>query len=141
LTVGHVSSSEAVLTSLKHFHLHEYDWDGVGGLPLRGDVADTVADIYDLAFADDMPMPVVSLNGDGTVEVAYEEIVASDLGKKLLLTFRCEGVVTFVKVFPDGDATVEGTIRLDGFARTDGKFNPDDFAELTELFAWIGFEE
>lgn len=134
------SSSEAVLQSLRQFRLHEYDWDGCGGLPLRGDVADTAADIYDLSFTDVLPMPTVALNPDGTVNVEYDETVDSDDGKKLFLTFKCQGVITYIKLFGDGQTTVDGTIRLDNFARTDGKFDPDDFVELTELFDWLAEE-
>ena len=118
----------------------DYDWDGVGGLPMRADVADTVADLYDLSFTDAMPMPVVSLNGDGTIDVEYDDSTGSDEGKKLFLSFKCQGIVTYIKVFGDGQTTVEGTIRLDLYARTDGKFNPEDFAEITELFDWLAEE-
>lgn len=129
------SSSEAVLISLRRLRLMEFDWDGAAGLPLRGDVGDTVAAIYDLAFADAMPMPVVSLNGDGTLDVEYD---AED-GRKLFLTFKCEGVITYIKVYEDDQTTVEGTVRLD-FHTVSGKFDPDDFVEITELFEWLASE-
>ena len=135
------SPSEAVLTSIRQFRLHDFDWDGCGGLPLRSDVADTASDIYDLDFTDAMPMPVVSLNKDGTVDVEYDEFQGQDAGKKLFLTFQCQGVVTYIKVYADGQTTVDGTIRLDLFARTDGKFDPEDFAELTALFDWLADSE
>jgi hypothetical protein len=126
------SSSEAVLTALRRLRLMEFDWDGAGGLPLRGDVGDTVTDIYELSFTSDMPMPAVSMNGDGTIDVEYD----GEDGRKLFLTFKCQGVLTYIKVFEDDQTTVEGTIRLDA----PGPVALDDFVELTELFEWLASE-
>ena len=113
----------------------EFDWDGVGGLPFRSDVGDTVAVVYEASFGDDMPEPFMSMNGDGTIDIEYD----GDNGRKLFLTFKCEGVVTYIKVFEDDQTTVEGTIRFD-FHAISGKIEEEDLEEIKALFGWLTSE-
>lgn len=129
---------EAVLDVIKSFRLREFDWDGSGGLPLRADVADTISDIYlseiyavpeEVLYA--LPKPSLLLAPNGTVEVAYDAWGY----KQLLLTFECQGVVTYIKVYDDDHTSIEGTIRFDVLEPS-----PEDVAELTELFLWIASE-
>lgn len=136
------TSRQAVLESVRQLRLHGFDWDGVGGLPLRGDVADTIAELYESSSdlqqdaADRLPMPIVSLNPDGTIEVLYKD--DEEGCKELLLTFRCEGVITFTKMFGDGQTMVEGTIRIDmlEFDSMCGEM-PGTCDDLIELFDWL----
>ena len=135
------TSSEAVLQSLRQFRLHEYDWDGSGGLPLRADVADTAIDIYQLPLTTQVPMPEVMLLSDGTVTIEYDEVTGKDVGKKLFLTFKCQDVITYVKLFADGSSMVEGIIRLDGYDPTDSESTPYAVLELTALFDWLAEDD
>ena len=129
------TSSDWVMEELFRLRLKGYDHDGAGGLPLRADVADLVATVYDLAFTDKMPDPIVSLNGNGTLDVEYD----GDSGRKLFLCYQCAGVVTYIRAFEDDQTVIEGTIRLN-FNTYGGKFDPDDFLELTGLFDWLASE-
>jgi hypothetical protein len=138
------SVREAVVQSLRGLRLMGYDWDGAKGLPMRGDVADTVFEVFGSsgyvdpsgyveplisdAYVESLPLPAVSLNGNGTVEVAFD----GEDGRELLLTFECEGVITFIKAFGDGQTTVDGVIRLDL-----GERGTDEAAELSELLGWV----
>lgn len=125
--------SESVVKSLRGLRLMEYDWDGSGGLPMRSDVADTAIAVFDDpdVIGDStygLPLPSISLSSNGTVEVAFAE----PDGRQLFLTFECEGVITYVKVFDDEQTSVEGVIRVDTLTPS-----PDDFVELRELFGWM----
>lgn len=112
----------------------EFDWDGVGGLPLRSDVADTAHDVYsephilDDAILGDLVPPSISMSSNGTIEVVY----AIDGYRQLFLTFECAGVVSYIRVFEDEQTSVEGVIRLEMDSTS-----PDDFSELQELYEWL----
>ncbi|SIO37695.1 hypothetical protein SAMN05444166_4210 [Singulisphaera sp. GP187] len=134
------NSRTAVLESLQQLRLMEFDWDGVQGLPLRGDVADNVSDVYeggvDLLLedlAEHLPMPVVSLNPNGTIEVLYKD---PDSNRELVITFQAEGVLTYVKLFDDGQTMVEGVIRVNLLS---GPYEVD-LSELKDLFDWLASE-
>ena len=62
------------------------------------------------------------------MEIAFEE---TD-GRQLFLTFQCEGVITYIKVYEDEQTSVEGVIRVDSMTPS-----PDDFAELAEMVEWF----
>lgn len=130
--------AEAVVSTLRSFRLLEWDWDGAGGLPLRSDVADTAVKVFEedsIVNLINCPLPTVSLNGNGTVEVAYADEFTE---RELWLTFQCEGVITYIKRFEDDQTTIEGTARI-GFAgiRAD---EAADLNELRELFCWLSEE-
>lgn len=125
--------SDATVNRLRVLRLMEFDWDGDGGLPMRSDVADTAIAVFDDPevigdFAYRLPLPDVSLSSNGTVDIEFGD---AD-GKQLMLTFQCDGVVSYIKVYEDGNASIEGVIRVDTLTPT-----PDDFVELTELFGWF----
>ena len=128
-----MDTRELLLKALRTFRHSEYDWDGSGGLPLRDDVADTFYDLIsnDVTHEDmyDMlPVPMLNLNGNGTLEL----VLGWHEGAELVLTFQAKDVITYVKIFEDAQTSVEGTLRLD--------YGDDDntaVAELTELLEWI----
>ena len=127
-----MDTREKLLISLRGLRLHEYDWDGIGGLPLRGDVSDEFYDLFSGDVINDdlydlLPPPIVTLNGNGTLEVVF----GWPDDTELVLSFQSKGVVTYVKVFADAQTSVEGVIRLD-------LSNPDDepTGELLALLEW-----
>lgn len=113
-----------------------YDWNGTGGLPMREDVRDMtitlLGTVPDRAtdVIDQCPHPDILLNGDGTVELAFDHE-----DKTLLITVRCLGILTYVRAFEDEQTSIEGVIRLDP-----DEPDWDSYVELTELFAWLSEE-
>ena len=134
---------ETVMSSLREFRDREYDWNGSAGLPMRSDAADTLSDVYQgIPSVASLPDPVISLENDGTISVEYERENESDLGKKLFLTFVCDGVMTYMQVFTDGSTTVDGTIRLDRYESPDGAFDASEASILDSICEWyLGGEE
>lgn len=135
-----IDSQIAVLDALNDFRLKEYDWNGSGGLPLRGDVGTTIKDLFSDAdilgsnLLMSLPTPDLSMAANGTVEMAFEYDDNDDGERKLFVTIECDGVLSYIKVYEDGQTSVEGVIRLDFLGNA---FRPDDFVELTELLRWF----
>ena len=134
-------SANHVMAQVRAFRLREYDWNGTGGLPMRGDSADTLADVFALDCIADLPSPEVTLGNDGAISVEYDESDDSDRGKKLFLVFPCGGVVTYMRVFEDGVTTIEGVLRMDKYAKTTGEFCPDEARRLADLCRWFAGDE
>jgi hypothetical protein len=126
------SIRDMVSKSISGLGLCEFDWDGSGGLPMRGDVRDTayavfVDEVTLGGLLNSCPPPSITLNSNGTLEVSFDND-----GRGLLVTVECEGVLTYVKVFEDDQTTIEGVVRMDM-----DDFDPDAFVELIELFDWL----
>ncbi len=123
-----------VLSITRELRLKAYDWNGSGGLPLRSDVADPIAEFYgNLPGIFGLPSPDVLMNPDGTIEVSYSQ---GEMAKELLLTFKCQGVITYVQVWEDRQTSVEGTVRFDPMEdNSDGELAP-----LPDLLFWISEE-
>jgi hypothetical protein len=127
---------DTIGTALKAMSLHEYDWNGNCGLPLRGDVADLAHDLFVapetlfLSGFNLLPTPTVVMGGNGTVEIGFD----SRDGRELVITVQCEGVITYVKVYEDDQTSVEGTVRLDPLESFNGTAG---FSEFVELLLWV----
>jgi hypothetical protein len=91
------------------FHENEYDWNGVGGLPIRPDVFAMLNWLIpSLCFQDDrllfrLGVPVITLNDNGTVDWFWEYCHRS-----LLITFLCAGTVKYGRFFEDDTMEVTG---------------------------------
>lgn len=129
----------AIEKAIKSLGLKGFDWDNERGLPMRGDVRDLAHDLfcdperYSTAwFADFLPLPRVILNPNGTLEIAFEGYD----GEELLFTVECDSVLTYAKLFSDGQTCVDGVIRIDLDADQCDGDGPD--WEVFNLLHWIG---
>lgn len=122
--------AEAVIKAVRQLRLKDWDWDGSGGLPMRLDASDTVLAVYDkggAADSADCPAPSVSLNTNGTIEVSYSD---PETGRELFLTFQCNAVITYIRMFEDEQTSIEGTIRFTWDLAANN-------AALGSLFEWL----
>lgn len=118
---------------------NHFNWDGANGLPMREDVHALVSEIFgsptlkERMRIDDCEKPYVALNAAGSVVMTFGP--SDNTFKRLLLTFQCYRIITYIKVLEDGETSIEGVIRK---YRRDK--NEDEFAELVELTNWISEE-
>jgi hypothetical protein len=131
-----MDTKQKIRLAVEKLAARPFDWDGAGGLPIRPDVAEWCRESLfsdfagiglDAAALDAVGVGDVSLNQDGTVELALESE-----GKELILTVECGGVVSYIKLFEDAQTSVEGMVRC-----------PAPFEGLSEIddhLAWLGRE-
>jgi 5-methylcytosine-specific restriction endonuclease McrBC GTP-binding regulatory subunit McrB len=118
-----------IRSSIDELSKKEYGWDGGEALPIRQDVRSTALNRFSGDNGSNLSgthVDSVSLNADGTVEIVFLHA-----GRELYLTFRCDHVVTYVKLYPSG-ATEEGTIRI--------AFQ-DSVREFYGLLRWAGAKD
>jgi len=127
VTLNHIRSS------IEHFRLQEYGDKGTSNLPIRPDVAEFVPELFDTYtktgfLPERITYPDLTLNDDGTVEVAF-----ATFNRELLLMFPCKGIIAYVQGFPHEDTVIEGTLHFD----TDVNIESSS-GKLDYLFDWVG---
>jgi hypothetical protein len=124
-TLSHIKSC------IDLFGTYKYGYNGTTNLPIRPDVAEFIIElfgIFDLtATLPTIDHPDLTLNDDGTVEIAF-----ATFDRELLLTFPCKGVVTYVQGFCHEDATIEGILLFDD----DHDVEPS-CEKLDSLYIWV----
>lgn len=122
----------------------QYGWDGKDALPIRHDVyeyADRTLFCLNLASCvnrealERCDQPHVTLVEDGTLVITFKR---DDESKELILSIPCGGIVTYSKVFEDGQTEVEGIIRSQrsrGIERVYEKAH-----EIDDLLKWYAQE-
>lgn len=90
---------------------HEYNWNDIGGLPIRPDVFALLVWLTPLLCGQDdrllcrLGAPVITLNDNGTVDWFWEY-----RHRSLVLTFLCSGTVKYARFFEDDSMEVSGII-------------------------------